>query len=157
VTDRSVRDEVPISLLAFDLDRFKEINDTFGHPTGDHVLRIFADLLMRALRPADIAGRIGGEEFAVALPGCNVEAALAIARRVRSTFQDGARFVNGQRVGATLCVGVATAPEHGCNLADIIASADAALYRAKDLGRNRVMLAQSNSSGSVPTIVARIA
>jgi diguanylate cyclase (GGDEF)-like protein len=157
VTDRSVRDEVPISLLAFDLDRFKEINDTFGHPTGDHVLRIFADLLMRALRPADIAGRIGGEEFAVALPGCGVEAALAIARRVRSTFQDDARFVNGQRVGATLCVGVATAPEHGCSLADIMASADAALYRAKGLGRNRVMLAQSNSTGSVPAIVARIA
>jgi GGDEF domain-containing protein len=56
-----------------------------------------------------------------------------------------------------LCVGVATAPEHGCSLADIIASADAALYRAKGLGRNRVMLAQTNSSGSAPTIVARIA
>src|SRR5476649_664436 len=112
---------------------------------------------MRALRPVDIAGRMGGEEFAVALPGCSVEAALAIARRVRSTFQDEARFVNGQRVGATLCVGVATAPEHGCSLADIIASADAALYRAKGLGRNRVMLAQGNSTGSVPATVARIA
>jgi diguanylate cyclase (GGDEF)-like protein len=155
--DRSVRDDVPISILAFDLDRFKEINDTFGHPTGDHVLRIFADVLPRALRPADIAGRMGGDEFSVALPGCGVEAALAIARRVRSTFQDDARFVNGQSIGATLSAGVATTPEHGCSVADIIASADAALYRAKGLGRNRVMLAQSNSSGSDLTIVARIA
>jgi diguanylate cyclase (GGDEF)-like protein len=157
VLDRSVRDDVPISLLAFDLDRFKEINDTFGHPTGDHVLRVFADLLTREMRPADIAGRIGGEEFAVALPGCSIEAALAIARRVQSTFQDDARFVNGQSIGATLCVGVATGPQHGCSLADIIASADAALYRAKGLGRNRVVLAQNNSGDPDPTVVARIA
>jgi diguanylate cyclase (GGDEF)-like protein len=109
------------------------------------------------MRPADIAGRIGGEEFAVALPGCSIEAALAIARRVQSTFQDDARFVNGQSIGATLCVGVATGPQHGCSLADIIASADAALYRAKGLGRNRVVLAQNNSGDPDPTVVARIA
>jgi len=85
---RSARGGVPLSLLAFDLDRFKEINDTFGHPAGDHVLRIFADVLLTTLRPADIAGRIGGEEFAAALSGCGVDAALVIARRVRSSFQD---------------------------------------------------------------------
>jgi diguanylate cyclase (GGDEF)-like protein len=118
--DRSQRDEVPISLLAFDLDRFKQINDKFGHPTGDHVLRIFADVLARTLRPADTAGRIGGEEFAVALTGCSIQAALAIATRIRSAFQDDARFVNGHRVGATVSVGAAIAPEHGCSLTDII-------------------------------------
>jgi diguanylate cyclase (GGDEF)-like protein len=155
--ERNLRDEAPMSLLAFDLDLFKEINDTFGHPAGDQVLRIFADVLLEVLRPADIAGRIGGEEFVVALPGCGVAAALAIARRVRSVFQDEARFVNGQRIGATLCVGVASVPEHGRTLVDLIASADAALYRAKSLGRNRAVLAQSHSGDPAPTIVARIA
>jgi diguanylate cyclase (GGDEF)-like protein len=155
--DRSQRDEVPISLLAFDLDRFKQINDKFGHPTGDHVLRIFADVLARTLRPADTAGRIGGEESAVALTGCSIQAALAIATRIRSAFQDDARFVNGHRVGATVSVGAATAPEHGCSLTDIISSADDALYRAKDLGRNRVAAAQRDSGNPDPTVVVRIA
>jgi len=92
----------------------------------------------------------------VALPGCGVEAALAIARRIRAAFQDDARFVNGQRVEATVSVGVASAPEHGGSLAEIIASADGALYRAKALGRNRVMLAQ-NDSRDPDSGVARIA
>jgi diguanylate cyclase (GGDEF)-like protein len=145
--ERSARDENPISLLAFDLDGFKEINDTFGHPAGDHVLRIFADVLSSALRPTDIAGRIGGEEFSVALPGCSIEVTLAIARRIRVAFQDDARFVNGQRIGATVSIGVASAPEHGGSLDEIIASADGALYRAKGLGRNRVVLAQNEPRG----------
>jgi len=155
--DRSDREEKPISLLAFDLDRFKEINDAFGHPTGDQVLRTFADVLSRTLRPADIAGRIGGEEFVAALPGCGSEAALAIARRIRGTFQDNARFMNGQRVGATVSVGVATTPTHGRGVAEIIASADGALYQAKNLGRNRVMLADANSRDPDPAVVVKIA
>src|ERR1700722_3143556 len=154
---RTVRDNVPFSILALDLDRFKKINDTFGHPTGDHVLRTFSDVAAKVLRPGDIAGRIGGEEFAVALPDCGVEAALAVARRIRSTFQDDANFVNGKPVGATLSVGVATAPEHGQTLAEIIASADHALYRAKGIGRNRVILAASLSGDSDPGTVVRIA
>jgi diguanylate cyclase (GGDEF)-like protein len=155
--DRNLRENSPISLLAFDLDYFKEVNDTFGHPTGDHVLRIFAAVLSRTLRPADSGGRIGGEEFCAVLAGCGAEAALAIARRIRSAFVDDARFVNGQRVGATVSVGVATAIVHGSTLADIIASADHALYRAKKLGRNRVMLAESNSRDPDPGAVIRVA
>ncbi len=147
----------PISLLAFDLDRFKHVNDAFGHPTGDDVLRIFADVLSKALRPADIAARIGGEEFAAALPDCGVEAALAIARRICNAFQNDARFVNGQRVVATVSVGAAVAAAPGSSLADTLASADRALYQAKDLGRNRVVLAQSGSRDSDPSAVIRIA
>ena len=153
----SLRDNIPISLLAFDLDYFKGVNDRFGHPVGDHVLRIFTSVLSRVLRPADIAGRIGGEEFLAALPGCSSEAALAIARRIRGAFQDDARFMNGKRVGATISVGVATAPEHGRSVADVIAGADGALYRAKDLGRNRVMLADANSRDLNLATVVRIA
>lgn len=157
VLERALRDEVPVSLIAFDLDRFKTINDTFGHPVGDHVLRIFADVLSRGLRPADVAARIGGEEFAVALHGCDVEAALAVARRIRVGFQEDAQFVNGQRIEATVSAGVACARTHGENLAEIMASADTALYRAKDRGRNRVMLAEPNPRDPQSASVIRIA
>ena len=151
--DRAEGDESPIALLAFDLDRFKKVNDTFGHPAGDHVLRIFADVLSRTMRPADLAGRIGGEEFSIVLPGCGAEAALAIARRIRRAFKDDAKFVNGQPIEATVSVGVAVAPEHGAGLADMIASADDALYRSKGMGRNRVTLAERNSGGVPPTVI----
>jgi diguanylate cyclase (GGDEF)-like protein len=156
MVDRNRRDNTPIALLAFDLDKFKGVNDTFGHPIGDHVLRIFAAVLSRSLRPADIAGRVGGEKFSAISPGCGVEAALAIARRIRSAFEDDARFVDGQPVGATVSVGVATATGHGSDLVDIIASANHALYRARGLGRNRVMLAESNSGDPDPAVIVRI-
>ena len=155
IFERHEGDATPTSLLAFDLDGFKRINDSFGHRTGDDVLRIFADVLSRAVRPTHSAGRIGGEEFALVLPGCASDAALVIARRIRSAFQKDAHFVNGQSVNATVSIGVATAPEHGLSLIDVIASADGALYRAKDLGRNRVMMAARKSSD--PDTVIRIA
>jgi diguanylate cyclase (GGDEF)-like protein len=155
--DRSLRDDVPISLIAVDLDRFKNVNDAFGHQVGDHVLRIFADVLSRVLRPADIAGRMGGEEFVAVLPGCGIEAALVVARRIRSAFQDDARFVGGHRVEATLSAGVACAPEHGDGLTEIMARADAAMYAAKDQGRNRVMRAEPYSSDPQSATVIRIA
>jgi diguanylate cyclase (GGDEF)-like protein len=154
IFDRGEGDQDPITLLAFDLDRFKEINDTFGHPVGDHVLRIFADVLSKALRPADIAGRLGGEEFAAVLPGCGSQAALAIAARIRGAFQEEARFINGQRVAATVSVGVAA---QSGSLADTLSNADGALYRAKDLGRNRVVTADHASRESGPETIVRIA
>jgi diguanylate cyclase (GGDEF)-like protein len=155
--DTRAADDASISMLAFDLDRFKKINDTFGHPTGDQVLRIFADIVSLTVRPADIAGRTGGEEFVIALPGCSTDVALTIARRIRSTFQKEAYFVDGRQVGATVSVGVATAPDHGASLAEITASSDIALYRAKDLGGNRVILAARNSPGADAATVIRIA
>jgi diguanylate cyclase (GGDEF)-like protein len=155
--DRSGHDEKPISLLACDLDQFKRINDTFGHSTGDHVLRIFADGLSRVLRPADMAARMGGEEFAVVLPGCSSEAGLAIAGRIRAAFEDDARFVDGQRIGATVSVGVATVIGPRSSLSDTLASADGALYNAKTKGRNRVMLAESGSGDMGSSNVVRVA
>jgi diguanylate cyclase (GGDEF)-like protein len=155
--EREISGDAPVSLLAFDLDRFKDVNDAFGHPTGDHVLRIFADVLSRALRPADIAARLGGEEFAAALPDCGKEAALAIARRIGAAFQNDARFVDGSRVAASVSVGVAVAAAPGASLADTLASADRALYQAKDLGRNRVVLADPGSRDRDPSAVVRIA
>jgi diguanylate cyclase (GGDEF)-like protein len=155
--DRSLREGVPISLIAVDLDRFKNINDAFGHQVGDHVLRVFADVLSKVLKPADMAGRMGGEEFVAILPGCDIEAALAVARRIRSNFQDDARFVDGHRIEATSSAGVATAPEHGGDLAEIMARADKAMYAAKDCGRNRVLPAEPHSRDPQSAIVIRIA
>jgi len=155
--DRSLRDGVPISLIAVDLDRFKNINDAFGHHVGDHVLRIFADVISKVLRPAEMAGRIGGEEFVAILPGCDIEAALAVARRIRNGFQDDARFVDGHRIEATLSAGVATAPEHGGGLAEIMARADEAMYGAKDRGRNRVLPAEPYPRDPQSAVVIRIA
>ncbi len=155
--EQSERDENPISLLMFDLDRFKAVNDTFGHPVGDEVLRIFSVVLSQAMRPADIAGRIGGEEFAAALPGCGILGGFAVARRIRTAFDREAKFVNGRCVGATVSVGVAAAGGPGCSLDDVIASADDALYRAKALGRNRVVPAKSDSRDPDSTTAVRIA
>jgi len=155
--DRNAVDDIPISLLAFDLDRFKGINDTFGHLMGDQVLRMFADVLSWTLRPADISARFGGEEFVVVLPGCSIQAALAIADRIRSAFQDNTLFVGGHRVGATVSVGVASSFGQASSLASILASADRALYRAKASGRNRIMQAESDDLDSSPPNVIRIA
>ncbi len=145
-----------ISVLTFDLDRFKTINDTHGHATGDQVLRLFSDALRRVVRKKDMASRMGGEEFALVLPGCGVEEALLVARRIRAAFQDDARFVDGKIVNATVSVGVATRPEHGDSFEDLLAHADEALYRAKTLGRNRVVLA-STTLGGPHFAVSRIA
>jgi diguanylate cyclase (GGDEF)-like protein len=85
--DRSGHEGKSVLRLALDLDHFKIINDTFGHRTGDQVLRVLADGLSRALRPADTAARMGGEECVVVLPGCSSLAALAIAGRMQSAFE----------------------------------------------------------------------
>jgi diguanylate cyclase (GGDEF)-like protein len=155
--DRNVYETAPFSLIAFDLDKFKKINDGFGHPAGDQVLRIFADVASRVARPTDMPSRIGGEEFVVALPGCSHDAAIAVAGRIRVAFQKDANFVNGQPIGGTVSAGVATAPEHGANLEDLIASADGALYRAKNSGRNRVASAGMTDAEPSRDNITRIA
>jgi len=144
-----------LSVIMFDLDRFKWINDTFGHPTGDAVLRAFASAAEAAIRPGDLFGRYGGEEFLVVLPGATIEAAYVIAERVRNAFA-ALRFVaGGAQLVATVSAGVATATSVDGDLAAVTRVADAALYQAKSLGRNRVEQA-SPPAPSAP-IAARIA
>jgi diguanylate cyclase (GGDEF)-like protein len=135
----------PVSVLMFDLDHFKSINDRFGHPLGDEVLRTFANAIGVSLRAADVIGRFGGEEFVVILGGNLADASVA-AERVRLAFQAAGRVVAGREVGATVSIGVASG---GIDVASLIATADAALYRAKSNGRNRVEGIEQGLPGSV--------
>ncbi len=126
----------PATLLLFDLDRFKEVNDTAGHQAGDCVLKAFCELVAGAMRPGDVFGRLGGEEFACLLAGASMAHALNTAERLRREFA--ALRVPGLETNATVSVGVAMARETGRNLSELLAMADRALYRAKADGRNRV-------------------
>ena len=125
------------TLLLFDLDRFKTINDRFGHRAGDAVLALFTRSAAQSLRPLDLLGRIGGEEFVALLPGVNTETAIAVAERVRSNFASAAGDVHGQPVAATVSIGIASSTQGGYDFDALYAVADAALYRAKQKGRNR--------------------
>jgi diguanylate cyclase (GGDEF)-like protein len=155
--DRGGRDTNPVGLIVFDLDRFKRINDTFGHAVGDRVLQAFADALLATLRPTNIVARIGGEEFAAVVPGVGDEVAVAIATRVCDAFQKAAQFVGGQKVEATVSAGVATTGDGPDDVAEMLARADVALYRAKNAGRNRVILAAREPVRPPASNVVRIA
>ena len=135
---RSAFDRRPTVLLLFDLDGFKRINDTFGHPVGDRVLTTFCGLATAALRPDDLFGRLGGEEFAALLPQTSLEEGLAVAERIRSDFAATTLEAGADSLAATVSVGVAMSIDPSSNLADMIEAADRALYRAKANGRNRV-------------------
>ncbi|GIK80491.1 MAG: GGDEF domain-containing protein [Alphaproteobacteria bacterium] len=128
----------PAALLLFDLDRFKEINDCHGHAAGDRTLQLFADIVMRHLRPDDLAGRLGGEEFAVLLPDADLNTAVAIAESIRDHFGQEAAEVDGQALQATVSVGIACSDDYPSGIDDLLARADIALYRAKHAGRDRV-------------------
>jgi diguanylate cyclase (GGDEF)-like protein len=140
---RSTFDGRPAVLLLFDLDRFKHVNDTFGHHAGDQVLKAFCGAATAALRPDDLFGRLGGEEFASLLPHTSLDEGLAVAERVRSNFEATTLEVGANTLAATVSVGVATSIDPSRKLADIFKAADQALYRAKANGRNRVEQANS--------------
>jgi diguanylate cyclase (GGDEF)-like protein len=137
------RKSLPVSVLLFDLDKFKSINDRFGHAVGDDALKIFAATASANMRSTDVIGRLGGEEFAAIIPGNAAEAGL-VAERLRAAFQEAGVVISGHEMGATVSVGVATgiAP---VELDPMLARADAALYRAKHNGRNRVEFDQPDA------------
>jgi diguanylate cyclase (GGDEF)-like protein len=143
--DRLLRDAHawPISLVVADIDRFKSINDTFGHSAGDAVLEAFGALLRKVARQVDPCGRLGGEEFAVLLPNCDAAGAHVFADRlrilVRETRFDG--LPRSRRVTASFGV---VAARRGESLDDLVARADKALYRAKRAGRDRVEIHPEN-------------
>ena len=136
VVARSHLERIPLTLLLFDLDNFKNINDRFGHRTGDHVLLLFSRYAKETLRPLDLIGRIGGDEFVALLPGVTPDAALGIAERVRDAFASAAQEVDGHPVNGTVSIGTAATAQTGFDFDALYATADAALYRAKSKGRN---------------------
>lgn len=136
---RLARRKQPISVLMIDIDRFKGINDCFGHAAGDQVLVAFSTLLRRSLRNEDHAARIGGEEFAVVLPGCSSLSALEIAERIqRSVRETAITLDNGTSMRITTSIGTTTCVPTSEKIDDLLAAADQALYRAKAAGRDRI-------------------
>jgi diguanylate cyclase (GGDEF)-like protein len=131
----------PISLMMLDIDHFKRLNDRFGHATGDEALCVFAATAQQVLRDHDIMGRLGGEEFALVLPGTNLEGALQAAERLRLAVSDAVLPTSGGGYFMTVSIGVALIdPNEHINAA--LARADHALYAAKSAGRNRVELGE---------------
>ena len=130
--------DAPLSLVVFDLDRFKSINDRFGHPAGDAVLRRFGDTVRGILREDDRVGRLGGEEFALLLPGMSLGAAFAVAERVRAAFEIDCRSVEGKddRRHRQRRSGDGASRIRRCS--SMLIAADEGLYEAKAKGRNRV-------------------
>jgi diguanylate cyclase (GGDEF)-like protein len=130
-----------VSFVLADLDDFKGVNDRYGHPVGDTVLRAFADSLEETVREIDVAGRWGGEEFALILPGTDEAGGIALAERARRAIE--AREVHapdGNVIRITASFGVASFPATG-DVDALVAAADAGLYRAKREGKNRVAIA----------------
>ena len=134
----------PVTVMILDIDHFKSINDRFGHAAGDEVLKEFAQIVAGMLRVTDLCGRIGGEEFAALLP-CPIEEALIAAERVRDAFANAGLVVDQTSVDTTVSIGVADGPV-GTELDVLLAAADAALYKAKRSGRNRVETASERPS-----------
>ncbi|HEX9695370.1 MAG TPA: GGDEF domain-containing protein [Actinomycetota bacterium] len=138
-----------VSLLLLDIDHFKSFNDTYGHQAGDDVLRGVSDAVRGAVRTFDVPARYGGEELAVVLPETDPESAALVAERVRKAIAD---WTGGPRQ-VTVSVGVATAPANGTTPAEMVASADAALYAGKQSGRNQVSIAKP---GRAPRAVVQM-
>jgi len=141
-TLRAVRAEQGLGVLMLDLDHFKNFNDTYGHDAGDTVLREAAGFLLKSVRAEDIVCRFGGEEFIVILPVADLKVTQARAERIRSKLRELPVLHQGQSLGmVTVSVGVAELPQHGTSRKELIEAADAALYRAKREGRDRVVIA----------------
>jgi diguanylate cyclase (GGDEF)-like protein len=124
--------------MVLDLDRFKSVNDDYGHSVGDEVLRRFALVMTECLRGNDVAARLGGEEFAAVLPRTTTERAHQIAERIRTEFAELAIATEKGELHCTVSVGIAFPTTDLPSFEQVLGDADKALYRAKTAGRNRV-------------------
>ncbi|QQO10238.1 histidine kinase N-terminal 7TM domain-containing diguanylate cyclase [Breznakiella homolactica] len=137
--DLALREERYASLIMIDIDHFKQVNDRHGHPAGDKVLKCIAEIITDRLRHTDAAGRYGGEEFCIILPGTSLEGAFTIAEKIRRMTEESTLHINGTPLRVTLSMGIAEInPGRHRILEELIADADKALYAAKDAGRNRI-------------------
>lgn len=147
---RAKREEIPVAVIMADLDRFKTVNDVYGHQAGDIVLRVASERMRRVTRPYDAVGRYGGEEFIFVMPRCDITSARYVAARVRSEVAARPMNIGGHGISLTVSLGVAAVGGLDDNAADaLIRAADAALYRAKHQGRNRVCVAEGQITGGL--------
>ncbi|MDW8800841.1 diguanylate cyclase [Clostridium sp. A1-XYC3] len=145
LTDRVGKDIDRFSILIIDIDYFKRINDSYGHPAGDAVLKQLAVVLSNVCSPDDVISRIGGEEFAILLPDSNYMKASWVAERIRMAIKRHKFLLqNGLEVSCTVSIGVATYPDTVTDANRLISKADQALYKAKEMGRNRVFCIGDN-------------
>lgn len=147
------RKQSPASLIAIDLDHFKQINDTHGHAMGDAVLQRTVDICRQQLRPDDLFGRLGGEEFAILLPDCSPAEALSIADRLRRAISAPPTVPSASILTVFASMGVAGTSTSGYTMQQLRADADDALYRAKREGRNRVVVNKGRDTDNQPEAV----
>ncbi len=139
----AMRTRTPLSLVVFDLDHFKDVNDTYGHPVGDLALTEVARVVAALIRAEDVFARVGGEEFGVICRGTDSAQALAVAERMRQTVAGHAFSADGKTIALAISAGTASIPDpHIADPQNLIAAADHALYEAKRTGRNRVCVWQ---------------
>ncbi|QXE92221.1 diguanylate cyclase [Geomonas subterranea] len=137
---RATRTRQPLSVVMLDVDHFKNFNDTFGHEAGDHVLKEVGQVLQKNVRDSDIACRFGGEEFTLILPEADCDTALEICNRIRSSVKELQLVMGRQHLGhITISAGISVFPSDGDTIQQLLATADEALYEAKEKGRDRVI------------------
>jgi two-component system cell cycle response regulator len=148
VSASALRHSQPLSILILDIDHFKHVNDTYGHPGGDLVLVEFARRLRLVARVNDVVGRWGGEEFVIIAPQTDLEGALALGERARADIAADSIQVGDEQASVTVSVGCASGVEPAASL---VAKADAALYRSKTSGSNRVTGATDDTNDTDDT------
>jgi diguanylate cyclase (GGDEF)-like protein len=149
------RDHAPLSCIMIDVDRFKEVNDTYGHQMGDQVLRDIASTVRPEIRRPDLFGRVGGEEFVLICPSTPRAGAVIVAERIRQCVANLTTVIDDTQMKVTISCGVA---ERDANIArpdDLIRMADQLLYRAKESGRNQTWM--QNADGEPEPVISAVA
>jgi two-component system cell cycle response regulator len=147
---RALRFSETFAVVFVELDQMKSVNDRYGHQAGDTVLIELARRLTEAVREVDVVARWGGDEFTLLLPKTGLAGALQLAEKIRAAVANGPFRIDAGSLDITISVGVAAYPEHGSSGKDLVAAADAAMYRAKARGRNRVEHATAGGKGKSP-------
>lgn len=143
ILSRAQQNNTALSFLVLDIDNFKNINDSYGHFTGDALLKKYAEVMKDCFRAEDIIGRLGGEEFAIAISNIDNAAAVKVAERLRSEIEKVSILCNDAPVSTTISIGIADLHQNVNGYETLFREADAALYQAKNMGRNRIITAES--------------
>lgn len=145
IIEQAINKGESVALLYLDIDYFKKINDTYGHSSGDIVLKKLADILRDTCKPFDIISRNGGEEFSVLLLDCSASNALIIGERIRKNVETNEFYISSKvSIPVTISIGISTYPDTISNIHELLESADVALYKAKKTGRNKVCMYDLN-------------